>query len=59
MARYSIRHAPAAADELQDAADWYSQRNARTATRFVAAVKAKLKEIATSPQRWPLEPKPW
>lgn len=55
MARYSIRHSPAAADELKEAVAWYDQRNQRTAARFVAAVRAKLKEIATTPHRWPLE----
>jgi toxin ParE1/3/4 len=55
MARYSIRHAPAAANELKEVADWYHQRNPRAAARFIAAVKSKLKEIAATPHRWPLE----
>ena len=56
MARYSIRHDPSAAQELQEAADWFRQRDPQTADRFVAAVKKKLAEIAHSPHRWALEP---
>jgi toxin ParE1/3/4 len=56
MARSLIRHHPAAADELEEAADWYRERDPRVADRFIAAIKAKLNEIATTPQRWPLEP---
>jgi len=55
MARYSIRHTPAAADELQDAADWYEKRDPRAASRFVAAIKAKLRDIAAKPHQWPLD----
>ena len=44
MARYSIRHDPAAADELQEAAEWYEQENPGTGARFTASVKAKLLE---------------
>src|SRR5688572_14876790 len=55
MARFSIRHHPAAADELKQAADWYHERDPRVAARFIAAIKAKLKDIASSPLRWPLE----
>jgi plasmid stabilization system protein ParE len=56
MARFSIRHYPEATDELKQAADWYHQRDPRVAARFIAAIKAKLKEIAATPHRWPLEP---
>jgi toxin ParE1/3/4 len=55
MARYSIRHDPAAADELCEAADWYEQRSAQAGAKFIATVKAKLLEIASTPHRWPLE----
>jgi plasmid stabilization system protein ParE len=55
MARYSIRHHPAAADELQEAADWYDRKNPRAGAKFVAKVKAKLLEIASTPHRWPRE----
>jgi plasmid stabilization system protein ParE len=55
MARYSIRHDPSAADELQEAADWYTQQDPRAGASFVAAIKAKLQEIAKRPHRWPLE----
>jgi len=55
MARSSIRHHPSAADELQEAADWYDQRNSQAGGRFVAEVKAKLLEITSTPHRWPRE----
>jgi plasmid stabilization system protein ParE len=55
MARYSIRHHPAAVDELEEAADWYNARDPQAATDFISKIKAKLQEIAASPNRWPLE----
>jgi len=55
MARYSIRHDPAAVDELEEAAAWYEQRNPQAGAKFIATVKAKLLEIASTPHRWPVE----
>jgi plasmid stabilization system protein ParE len=55
MARYSIRHDPAAADELQEAAEWYERQNPQAGSKFIAKVNAKLAEIASTPQRWSLE----
>jgi len=55
MARYSIRHHPAAIDELEEAAGWYDQRDPVAGAKFVATVKSKLSDIARSPRRWSLE----
>jgi len=55
MARSSIRHHPAAVDELDEAATWYEQRNPQAGAKFIAKVKEKLVEIATAPHGWALQ----
>ena len=55
MAHYSIRHDPLAVDELEEAANWFEQQEPGASAKFMAAVKAKLVEIASSPRRWAIE----
>jgi hypothetical protein len=55
MARYSIRHDPAAIDEFEGAIDWYDRESPGTGSRFKDAVKTKLVQIRSNPRRWARE----
>ena len=49
MARYRIRYRLAAVEELQQAIDWYSQRNPAAGQRLRAMVREKIVAIRTHP----------
>jgi hypothetical protein len=49
MARYRIRYRLAAVEELQEAIDWYSQRDPAAGQRLRIAVREKIAAIRTHP----------
>ena len=52
MARSPIRYELAAVEELQQAVDWYRQRDERVAQRLIQIVRKKLSEIRARPRSW-------
>lgn len=54
MASLPIRYRKAALEELSDAIAWYGERNEKVANRLRDVVRAKLREVAQSPNHWPL-----
>lgn len=53
MASLKTRFRPAAVEELREAVEWYSKRNAKAADVFCRIVRDKLEEAAKNPQHWP------
>ncbi len=43
-----------AAQEFRQARSWYARRSSRAAIRFIQAIDASLRQIASDPERWPL-----
>ena len=45
---------PAAEAELEEAAEWYEERNAGLGGDFIAAVRSRIEMILEAPGRWPM-----
>jgi len=45
---------PAALDEIQSAASWYSERSDSAAAAFIAELDKAIEFIVAAPSRWPL-----
>jgi|SRR5688500_9304643 plasmid stabilization system protein ParE len=52
MARSPIRYEQAAIAELEQAIDWYRDRNPRVAERFIQATRKQLAAIRQRPRSW-------
>ena len=55
MASLTIRYHPQAADELDEALQWYGERDLKAAERFGELYLRMLQEASSSPQHWPLQ----
>ena len=56
MASLPIKYRTAALDELSEAIAWYGERDEKVANKLRDVVRAKLREVAQSPNHWPLKP---
>ena len=50
----NVRFHPAALDDADEAAAWYSRRSARAAIRFLDELDEVIESIAAHPQQFPL-----
>lgn len=55
MASLAIRFLLPASDELEDAFNWYKERDVAAARQFSEVVVHKLDEAALKPHHWPRE----
>ena len=54
MAARPFRFHPAAEEELEEAAEWYEERNAGLGGDFIAAVRSRIEMMLEAPYRWPM-----
>jgi plasmid stabilization system protein ParE len=53
VANLPVRLHPLAADEIEAARRWYSERNSEAATAFLADIDAAMLAVREAPHRWP------
>lgn len=54
MTKLPVELHPEAEAEARDARRWYAERDAKAATRFMAALDHAIELISEAPERWPI-----